>query len=342
MNRLEKLLEQMVGAIQKGRPQIALSLASSFTDLPCPPSLLHLKGLAHAMLEEISEALVELEKAHDEAPQELSYILDFAKVLERSNDHTRAATVWERALTLCDNDIGLWHHLAQSQIASENFRAAADSYRRALLLEPEHFSLWCNLAGTLKRGGEFDEAQLAWTKAMALEPESAIVLAGLGSLKVEQADFDAARHLLERAVRLEPEALEPRVNLILVAMGQGQLAEAKGMFMSQSESWRTSSKGIEVHASILDYQSRESLLNSNFDEAAEFAREALAKNPELGSAWFNLGQVLRVHGDWEDAIEAYNRSSECSVDDISGQVAAWLTLPILYNSQAEIEQARAH
>lgn len=342
MNRIDKLLEQMVGAIQKGRPQIALSLASSLADAPETPALFHLKGVAHGMLGELPEATQALEKAHCDAPQELQYLTDLASVLVRGAEHKRAIQMWQAALALCDNDVGLWHHLAQSQIEQGEIEGAAASYRSALLIEPDHLLLWCNLAAILKRAGQIQESLVAWKRAVELGPESPAALAGLGSLKLDLKDFSEARQLLEKAADLAPDVLEPQVNLLLVALGQTRYADALDMFMLQNKKWRESSLATEIHASILDGKSRENLLNSNFEEAEQYARAALEKNPRLGTAWFNLGQVLRVHGDWEDAIEAYKSAAQYTEGDISGQVAAWLTLPILYSSHDEIERARAH
>ena len=340
MNRLDKLLEQMIGAIQKGRPQIALSLASSLTDISDSTALLHLKGVAYAMLEQLVEATDELEKAHHAAPGELQYITDLAQVWIRRQEHQRAVDLWHLAISICETDIALWDHLAQSQIALGEMDAAAESYRKALQLDPEHVLLWCNLAGTLKRDRQFEQSLAAWQKALEIEPNHAVALTGLGSLKLELKDYDGAQRLLEQASSLSPDALEPRVNLVLVAIGQARWAEALGLFMSQGETWRKSDLAREIHASILDGQSSAALLRSDFEEAEQFARAALEKVPDLSSAWLNLGQVLRVHGDWQEAIDAYTKSAECADGDLSGQVAAWLTLPILYSSQEEITHAR--
>jgi predicted O-linked N-acetylglucosamine transferase (SPINDLY family) len=98
----------------------------------------------------------------------------------------------------------------------------------------------------------------------------------------------------------------------------------------------------EVHAAILYGQSEKALLGADFEQAEQYARSALEKNPQLSSAWFNLGQVLRVYGDWQEAIEAYKSSAQFGDGDISGQIAAWLTLPVLYRSQEEVVYAREH
>ena len=64
-------------------------------------------------------------------------------------------------------------------------------------------------------------------------------------------------------------------------------------------------------------------------------------SPKRSTAWFHLGQVLRVHGDWEAAIEAYEKAAACTEQAMESQIASWLTLPILYESTQECERVRA-
>jgi len=340
MDRADKLVEQMANAIERGRPQITISLASSLLAAEQNDSVQHLCGVAYAMLDQLPQAELELQKAYAAEPGEVKYATDLANVLSRQGKAAPALQAWENALKLCSDDIGLWHHLAEAHLALGNMDAAADAYRRALSLEPEHLALWCNLAAVLKRAGDLNAALEAWEKAARLGPGNAQVFSGLGAIHLELEQFERAQRFLEKACELTPEALEPRVNLILVALGQLRFNDALGLWESYLDDWKTSVVAKEIHASILDGLGRECLLAADFDKAEVYFRDALRENPSSSSAGFNLGQVLRVHGDWKAAIAAYEHAASCAENDIAAQVAAWLTLPILYETDQEVVEVR--
>ena len=128
--------------------------------------------------------------------------------------------------------------------------------------------------------------------------------------------------------------------MILVALGESSFSEAESRFLEQPESWQQDPAGLEIHGAILDGLGTEALLAGDFDKAESLIRRAVAASPKRSTAWFHLGQVLRVHGDWEAAIEAYEKSAACTEQAMESQIASWLTLPILYESTQECERVR--
>ena len=71
MDRVSKLLEQMVGAIEKGRPEIALTLASAMEDADQHANLSHAMGVACAMTGDLETALLHLNRACSLQPNEM-------------------------------------------------------------------------------------------------------------------------------------------------------------------------------------------------------------------------------------------------------------------------------
>ncbi|WP_138430759.1 FkbM family methyltransferase [Fodinibius saliphilus] len=115
-----------------------------------------------------------------------------------------------------------------------------------------------------------------------------------------------------------------------------------GVALSQSRSYKSSIKHLE-NAIEKGSEAPETyhMLSVNcfhlgqFDEAEQYEREALNRNPELLKGWMNLGSIYRAQAKLEDALECYTKANK--LDPKNSGVA--FRIGEIYRDQGDLEQA---
>jgi tetratricopeptide (TPR) repeat protein len=118
-----------------------------------------------------------------------------------------------------------------------------------------------------------------------LEPESA---RGAGAqnyfeegLRLEDSDGDAARAAYRACLKVDPHHLEARINLGRLLHVQGEAAEAEHIYRGATESDPMLSFNLAIVLEDLDRE----------EEAMQCYRDALALDPALADAHFNLARL---------------------------------------------------
>lgn len=77
-----------------------------------------------------------------------------------------------------------------------------------------------------------------------------------------------------------------------------------------------------------------------FDEALVCLEKALAINPNLATAHYHMGVVLQNSGRYPEAMRSYQSALVCDPGFAPARWLSLLSLPILYDNEAQIEQYR--
>ncbi|HEY7327960.1 MAG TPA: tetratricopeptide repeat protein [Gemmataceae bacterium] len=134
----------------------------------------------------------------------------------------------------------------------------------------------------LEQRGDYRAAVEQLTDLIQKKPEYRYYIA-LGSDLLELGDLDRAEQTLRSAVALEPEKLAAKYALSRVLWSRADKDEPTDQARARSE----------------------------FLEAADLARQALAGRPDHAMAYGVLGQSLRRLGKRKEAIDAFRKAIEC-------------------------------
>lgn len=110
---------------------------------------------------------------------------------------------------------------------------------------------------------------------------------------------------------------------------------------SQAES-RPDTGGAIVSSDVsvvqIVHKSRESVAANDLRAALEYARRAVAVDPAYDEAWKQLGRVLMLKGDYDEAMASFQRALELKPADAEVQV--WILHSLL--AQGKIREFMAH
>lgn len=340
MLRIAKCVEQMSQALQRGRPELALTLAGALSGSQEHPSILHLLGLANAQLGQPLEAEVFLRNAYMLEQENPQFARDLLELLHQNGKFDDAKNLVTETLLKWPDDIEFLALLAKNERALGNLDAAALCFREALETAPSHCGLWSNLALVLSENGQVDASLAAWRHAVQLEPDNLGALNGLAALNIQRGEFEDARAVLARALALSPEDINSRANLSFLELKQENYEAALEVCATMPASWRESHNGRAIVWGAHDGLGRAQLATGLFDLAETSFRAALIADSGCSSSAFNLGQVLRVHGRWQEAVASYERALALDSTDLPAAMAARLTLPIVYQNENERSESR--
>jgi tetratricopeptide (TPR) repeat protein len=240
-----------------------------------------------------------LEKIVAQFPQGLQYRLrhsDYVKrladVLAQAGRVHEAEQAYHRAIALQEKIVaerstdgahqrelaGARHALARllvklgrSTDADQQLDSAIAAYQQTVRLEPDHGNYEA-LAHALSEDGSLDEAVKAYREAVRLDRNCAVARIGLASTLQENGKVEEAIAVLEELTDLKPED----------ASAYNSLA------------W--------LLATSPDSKFRDA------GRARELAKKAVSLSPNNGDYWNTLGVAYYGTGEWQKAIEAFNKS----------------------------------
>lgn len=193
--------------------------------------VLSLRGMAHAMLGDMTAASRSFEQARDADPTSSAPLDAEAPLLLRTGDAERAKSTAARATELAPKDPASWNTLGMVLFARNDRAGALAAYDKALALGPEHVEARIGRASVLVALGRDKDAaaDLAQLQQRAVvDPRaiylSAVVASHSGDAAAARAGFREAADLLDRT---SPEWLSLQDSLLMTgALAHRALGEA--------------------------------------------------------------------------------------------------------------------
>jgi protein O-GlcNAc transferase len=306
----------------------ALAIAPRFAE--CHYSL----GTLAAQFGRNDIALLHLKHAAEISPEETNYHVALARLLGGAGRLLEAASSYRAALRLRPHEARLHAQLGDILSALEQFEEAAVHYREAVRLLPNLAEAHTNLGNALHRLGRHEEAAAACREAARLNPASAPAHNNLGNALRGLNRFEEAESCYRKALRLQPELSQVHRNLgdTLSLLSRGQEA-----IPCYRESVRLKPDDAGLHKALGDV-----LINLNCpDEAETCYREAVRLAPDFAEAWNHLGLALTALGRPQEAERCYGEALRVRPDFVVARLnRAMARLPIVYRSQAEVDEVR--
>ena len=156
----------------------------------------------------------------------------------------------------------------------------------------------------------------------------------IGNLDLEQEKYSEASANFQTAIELDPNFAKPYVNMAYILEKQGDL-EASAINLQ---------KAIQIQPDFWEAHRNLGialLKLERYDEALESCQTAVRLQPDDPNLRIILGDALVNQGDVEAAIESYQLGLTHHRQSASAYRLQHLILPILYNTEAEIDLWRS-
>lgn len=191
---------------------------------------------------------------------------------------------------------------------------AAEAKAKELTRTYSHIGfLWMLLGISFDRQGKLDEAVAAFAKMTELEPNSFEAHDNLGQALHRAGRSQEAVPHFRRAVELKPDDAQAAAHLGIALMQTGRIREAVDVYARSMELAPPSAQAHSEFGAILLAAGRPDLARSHIETALEMSRQATPPgkpDPNMASAEYNLGYVLKTLGDLDGARKCYRRALE--------------------------------
>ncbi len=261
-------------------------------------------------------------------------------------DYEVALTLYRQAIArhnLTRDEAVSWDNLANVLINLGRYEEAISAYRQAVDLDPAYFLSWNSLGNVYQGLGRYPEAIEAYQQAIELDPDSALPWNGLGDVYRAQGQLPEASQ--PGATRQVEQAIEAYRRAISLDSGYAWPYHSLGLIFEQRRDYEAALQYYhqalerhenQRHKAILWYNigniQRES---GRYQEAIEAQQQAVALDAGLALPWFGLGNVYAAQNRAQDAISAYRRAIELDSTD------GWFyhNLALVYESLNQYELA---
>lgn len=208
---------------------------------------------------------------------------------------------------------------------------ALELINEAIKLGPANPVAHATLANVLHAIGQGDAAITSYRQAIALKPNFAEAHNNLGNALASQGRSAEAMDCYQRAVTLQPGFADAHNNL-------GTALQGAGMVEAAVEAYRRAIVLRPNYAQALCNLAT-TLQDRAPDEAEQYARKALAIQPDYHEAWVTLGKILHPQGHVNQAREAISRA--LSLRPNNGLlVYSALMLPTIMGTHEEVLASR--
>jgi protein O-GlcNAc transferase len=171
-------------------------------------------------------------------------------------------------------------------------------------------SAFHNLGAALQSGGRLDEAAIAYERAAALAPQLAQCWLNYGRTLTAKGRLDRACDCFLRAEALSPESPDATIEFANVAQRLRRTNEVVAAMQRLREKHPENFMVVNnLGAIFLDMQ--------RLDDAEACFNDAARLDPTSAMVQSNLGAVNELRGDFEKALEGYQRARELMPDSSS-------------------------
>jgi tetratricopeptide (TPR) repeat protein len=277
---------------------------------PAAPAARCNLGVAQRGLKKLSEAAATFRGALALNPSYAGALSNLGVVLTELGELEEAESVLRRALAIEPGGQALFN-LANVLLRQMRWQEAYDAFIQARALAPDMADLHGNLGAACKALGRLDEAVASYLRAVELSPRNAVSLHNYGMILGDAKRHDEAVVALRAAAQLAPEKAGIYVDLgaaLYHVAKARQNAESPGLF-DQAISALETAVALDPAMSAARYNLGLALLDrGRIEDAATRFREAMALKADYAEAHCNLGHCLAELGQFEEAALQCHRA----------------------------------
>jgi len=234
-------------------------------------------------------------------------LIELMRIQLETGKRNEAEQTGRSALKIDQNLAGVHIALGQLLLESDRVEEALNHLLRGTELEPGNTKALFPLAEAMEKSGDRENALNVLEKLAATEGHEALASFYIARLRLRSGDMPGAIDPLIKAVRLNPSFLRAVEELGQQMGKSGRTGEAIRLYQGylEKEPGNTPIRGFL--AKLL-------LMEKRYAEARTHLDTILKENPENQNALLLLGLIESREGNFEKALEVFNRLRKISGD----------------------------
>jgi protein O-GlcNAc transferase len=232
----------------------------------------------------LNDALNELAKAYQLAPQSPVAAVQYGEALASAGQDEQAIPVLQHALELNPNASGAAYQLGLALQRNNRVQEAIPLFQKAAAAEPNNAEILTNLGMALCQAQQAKDAVPILQHAVALAPDNATAHQNLAAAFIQLSQFDDAITQLRAALKLSPNAPQLHYDLGLALKNQDDAAAAIPE-LEAAEKLDPTQPESPYLLGVLYLQA------GRYEDAARELNLSLNLRPENGDGWATLGSV---------------------------------------------------
>jgi tetratricopeptide (TPR) repeat protein len=272
-----------------------------------------------------SDAAPLLEDAARQKPAEFRPRYYFAEALLQTGDYARAEENYRQAIPLEPKSAGAQLGMAQALVQQGKLGDAAAYFREAAKLDPQYRDYLLQLAQLYEKANQPAEAIAIYREF----PDNASVQAHMAEMLMESQKFAEAIPRLEEAIKQKPDNNSTRIALASAYVFTQQLDKALPLLEQASAAEPANYEVRMMYARALRDRKQ-------FAPAARQFYEAAKVKPTEPKPWTELGDMLYMTGDYQQALLAF-QNAEKAGENSAGN---WFLRAIILDKLKQLQPAK--
>jgi tetratricopeptide (TPR) repeat protein len=268
---------------------------------PGNPDALHILGLIAYNWGNRDLALDYLRKACLSPAAPAVYFSNLAEMCRQQQLLAEGEIAARRAVALDANLVGGWNNLGIILQEMGKYDESLVCLERVIAFSPDYAEAYNNLGNTYKRLGRTDKAENCYGQALQLNPGYAEARSNFSNLLKDAGEYDRAAAEARAAIDLNPRNGDAYVNLAAVELARNNYPQAM-QWVDALLAFAPS------HVMALTIKSELFERLDNLDQSLEFARRAVAINPQSADAQMALGRALQGAMQYDEALAAFDKA----------------------------------
>lgn len=187
---------------------------------------------------------------------------------------------------------------------------AEKTLRQAGTLFPKDPDIKNNLGNVFLARGLFRDAEEQLAEARRLAPDDMRILNNLGSLRMQMYRLDEAKACFDEILRRQPKMAVARSNLDSLRTRTAKLdLEIARLRREYAAHPGYPDIGLSLGKALL--------FRGAFNESGSLLEELISKNPGLSAAYFYLGSLREMQGNYDAAVSAYREMVLLKKQDVT-------------------------
>ena len=183
-------------------------------------------GLAHYRLQQLDQAVIDLESAIQCDPANADSRVALAVAYAGKGDDDRAVASFDSAIQLKPGNVEALRAAAMLDLKHERNEGAVVKLEKLIAIEPDDAQARSDLGAAYAGAGNLEKAREQFLSSLKLRPDNASALMGLGNAYLKMGQAEEALPLLIKAAKAEPKSYEPRFLLASAYNAMERYAEA--------------------------------------------------------------------------------------------------------------------
>jgi protein O-GlcNAc transferase len=269
---------------------------------PRQPEALHMLGVLAHQAGQNGPAEDLIRQAISVQPSVAGYHGNLGMVLAAKGKLDEAIASYRNSVELQPQYPDAYNNLASLLIDASQFEAAIDACRKALALKPQIAAAHYNLGAALRGKGNLSGAASAFHAATLAKPGYAEAHNSLGDMLAKQGQTEQAIASFRQAITARPAYPEAFNNLGNAYRDLHQLRAAAAAYQSALLIRADDAVVLNNLGTLLEG------LPESAEQCIEVYQRALAAQPNLAAAHYNLGNALRKLGRVGEAVDQYRQA----------------------------------